>query len=59
MPSWWPRLDGAIAAFNGNTRTSSYTGKLADDTITGTITVPGRDGGEPRTLPWTATRKKG
>jgi hypothetical protein len=44
--------------FNGNTRTSSYTGKLADDTITGTITVPGRDGGAPRTLPWTATRKK-
>jgi hypothetical protein len=44
--------------FNGMTRTSSYTGKLEGDTITGSITVPGRDGGAPRTLPWTATRKK-
>jgi hypothetical protein len=41
-----------------NTMTSKYSGKLDGDTITGTIVVPGRDGGDPRTIPWTATRAK-
>lgn len=44
--------------FNGNKRTMTYEGKLAGDTITGTIVFPGRDGGEPRKVDWNATRKK-
>lgn len=47
-----------VAEFNGNKRTATYEGKLAGDTITGTILIPGRDGGEPRKVDWNATRKK-
>lgn len=55
--------DGQIAfkvvvEFNGNSRTVTYAGKLDGDTIKGTITYPGRDGGEPRTIDWNATREK-
>ena len=35
-----------------------YTGKLAGDTITGTIDFPGFNGGEPMKLDWKATRVK-
>lgn len=43
--------------FNGNKTVSKYTGKLADDTITGTVLAPGRGGGEPMPREWIA--KKG
>jgi hypothetical protein len=42
----------------GNKVVTTYNGKLSGDTITGTIELPGRDGGEPRKLDWTATRSK-
>jgi hypothetical protein len=35
-----------------------YHGKLAGDTITGSIDVPGFNGGEARTVDWKATRVK-
>jgi len=47
-----------VIEFNGNSRTMTYTGKLEGDAIKGTITFPGRDGGEPRTIDWNATRQK-
>lgn len=40
----------------GNKVVTKYDGKLSGDTITGTIQLPGRDGGEPRTIDWNATR---
>lgn len=54
--------DGAVAfsvkrEFNGNSFVIKYAGKLDGDTIKGTTQTPGRDGGEPRTTDWTATRK--
>ncbi len=42
----------------GNSVTTKYSGKLAGDTITGTIEAPGRDGGDPTKREWTATRAK-
>lgn len=52
--------DGVIAftvtnEFNGNKRTSKYEGKLAGDTITGTIERPGRDG-QTQKNDWVAKR---
>jgi hypothetical protein len=46
--------------FGGNSMTFKYSGKLSDDgnTITGKLTIPGRDGGDPRVVDWTATRAK-
>lgn len=44
--------------FNGNAIVTKYTGKLDGDKITGKIERPGRDGGEPRSTDWTATREK-
>lgn len=54
--------DGVIAfsvsrEFNGNTRVTKYSGKLAGDTITGTIETPGRDGATQKT-DWAAKRSK-
>lgn len=43
--------------FNGNKIVSKYTGKLAGDTITGTLLAPGRGGAEPMPREWIA--KKG
>ena len=55
--------DGAVSfsiemEFNGNKFVSKYQGKLAGNTITGSIERPGRDGGETRKTEWTATRAK-
>ncbi|HVW21730.1 MAG TPA: hypothetical protein VHC86_10990 [Opitutaceae bacterium] len=57
--------DGAVSFdvtrdFGGNSFTIKYSGKLSDDgnTITGKVTIPGRDGGEPRVIDWTASRAK-
>ena len=54
--------DGAISfsvttEFNGNKRTTKYTGKLAGDKITGESEGPGR-GGEVMKREWNATRAK-
>lgn len=54
--------DGVVAfsisrEFNGNTRVTKYSGKLAGDTITGTIEAPGRDGAVQKT-DWVAKRAK-
>ncbi len=43
--------------FNGNKRTSKYTGKLDGDTIKGEVERPGRDGNVMKSE-WTATRAK-
>lgn len=53
--------DDAIAfdvqrEFDGNKFVLKYQGKLAGDTIKGTIEVPGMDGGEPRKAEWNARR---
>jgi hypothetical protein len=53
--------DDAIAfkverEFDGNKFVLSYTGKLAGDTITGSIEAPSFDGGDPRKLDWSAKR---
>lgn len=53
--------DDAIAfkverEFDGNKFVLSYAGKLAGDTITGTIEAPSFDGGDPRKLEWNAKR---
>jgi len=55
--------DDAIAftverEFNGNKFVAKYSGKLDGDTIKGSIELPGRDGGDPQTVNWTATRSK-
>ncbi|HVT72547.1 MAG TPA: hypothetical protein VHD61_05375 [Lacunisphaera sp.] len=42
--------------FNGEKFVIKYDGKLAGDTITGTVVRPGRDGDMPVTLEWKATR---
>lgn len=34
-----------------------YSGKVDGDKLTGKIEMPGRDGGEPRTMDWNATRE--
>jgi hypothetical protein len=38
--------------------TFTYSGTLDGDTIKGTMVMPGWDGGDPVTRPWTATRLK-
>jgi hypothetical protein len=53
--------DDAIAfsvtrEFNGNSITTKYTGKLDGDKITGSMELPGMNGGESRKVDWTATR---
>jgi hypothetical protein len=49
-----------VRDFGGNSITIKYSGKLSDDgnTITGKVTLPGRDGGDPTTRDWSATRAK-
>ncbi len=37
---------------------TKYTGKLAGDTITGTVLAPGRGGAEPMPRDWVATKAK-
>ena len=43
--------------FNGNAFVSKYNGKVDGDKITGKIEMPGRNGGDPRTVDWNATRE--
>ena len=55
--------DGAIAFAvererDGNKFVVKYSGKLAGDTIKGTMELPGWNGGEPRMVDWNATRGK-
>ena len=55
--------DGAVAfvtelTFGDNKIVIKYACKLDGDTIKGTITRPGRDGGEATKTEWTATRAK-
>lgn len=42
--------------FNGNKRTTKYSGKLDGDTIKGETESPGRDGGDAVKRPWEAKR---
>lgn len=55
--------DGKVAftvtrEFNGNKIVIKYDGKFEGDTITGTVVRPGRDGDDPVTLEWKASRVK-
>jgi hypothetical protein len=43
---------------NGTEITTSYSGKVEGDTITGKIEAPGRNGAAPRPRDWKATREK-
>ena len=43
--------------FNGNAFVTKYTGKVEGDKITGKIEAPGRNGGDPTSRDWTATRE--
>ena len=47
-----------VREFNGNKFVTKYEGKLDGDTIKGTVTSPGRGGGEPLPREWTASRAK-
>jgi len=49
-----------VRDFGGNSFTIKYSGKLSADgnTIAGKVTIPGRDGGDPTTRDWSATRAK-
>lgn len=47
-----------VQTMGGNDITIPYTGKIEGDTITGTVTMPARGGGEPTPTPWTATKQK-
>ncbi|HTD66754.1 MAG TPA: hypothetical protein VK846_09535 [Candidatus Limnocylindria bacterium] len=42
--------------FNGNAFVTKYAGKVEGDAIKGKMEVPGRDGGEPRSIDWEAKR---
>lgn len=44
--------------FNGNSRTTKYSGKVDGDTIKGKIEMPGRQGGDPISRDWEAKREK-
>ncbi len=41
-----------------NEITIPYSGTISNDTITGTMTMPGFGGGDPMERPWTATKQK-
>ena len=43
--------------FNGNAMVMKYNGKVEGDKITGKIEMPGRNGGDPTSRDWTATRE--
>jgi hypothetical protein len=43
---------------NGNAFVTKYSGKLEGDKITGKVERPGRNGGDPTSTDWTATREK-
>ena len=43
--------------FNGNAFVTKYTGKVDGDKITGKVERPGRNGGEPTSVDWNATRE--
>ena len=42
----------------GNKFTAKYNGKISGDSIKGKIEMPGRDGGEGRSIDWEAKREK-
>jgi hypothetical protein len=44
--------------FNGNSRTTTYNGKVDGDTIKGKVEMPGRNGGDPISRDWEAKREK-
>jgi hypothetical protein len=44
-------------SFNGNEFVTKYSGKIDGDKITGKIETPGRNGGDPVSRDWTATRE--
>jgi hypothetical protein len=44
--------------FGDNKMTIKYAGKVDGDTIKGSIVMPARDGGDPTTIDWNATRSK-
>jgi hypothetical protein len=55
--------DDAVAfsvsrTYNDQTFVIKYSGKLDGDTIKGSFVMPPRDGGDPQTVDWTATRGK-
>ena len=43
--------------FNGNAFVTKYTGKVEGDKITGKMELPARNGGDPRSVDWNATRE--
>lgn len=43
--------------FNGNAFVTKYSGKVDGDKITGKIEAPGRNGGDPVSRDWAATRE--
>ena len=43
--------------FNGNAFVTKYSGKVDGDKITGKVERPGRNGGEPTSVDWNATRE--
>jgi hypothetical protein len=43
--------------FNGNAFVTKYSGKVEGDKITGKIEAPGRNGGDPVSRDWAATRE--
>jgi hypothetical protein len=47
-----------VMNFGGNSVEIKYSGKLENDTITGTVERPGMNGGEARKTEWKATKAK-
>jgi hypothetical protein len=58
------KVDGDTISFDvvrsmrGTDITTPYKGKISGDTITGTITMPARGGGDPTPMDWTAKKQK-
>ena len=50
------KVNSVTRTMGDNQVTIKYTGTIAGDTITGSMEVPGRDGGDPMKRDWTATR---
>jgi hypothetical protein len=47
-----------VRSMGGNDITTPYKGTISGDTITGTVSMPARGGGDPTPTPWTATKQK-
>jgi hypothetical protein len=47
-----------VRTMGDNEITIPYSGTISNDTITGTMTMPGFGGGDPMERPWTATKQK-